>query len=164
MMDTLGRIPVETRSAPKRENWQLSPHRRGVGELCAWSWRVFCSSCGRPRRSLTKRLRFLHGNGPLPCRNRPGFSWACRYRPQVLQNTRARRPQKSRFHTGDPLTYDVEMPTPNAMGIWLCKSAFNASAGNSPRSRIASLSRLPSSLPSLLAIPSLRSAQAKSAR
>ena len=35
MMDTLGRIPVETRIAPKRENWQLSPHRRGVGELCA---------------------------------------------------------------------------------------------------------------------------------
>ena len=36
MMDTLGRIPVETRIGPKRENWQLSPHRRGVGELCAW--------------------------------------------------------------------------------------------------------------------------------
>ena len=103
-MGALGRIPVETRIAPKSENWQLSPHRRGVGELCAWSWRVFCSSCGRPRRSLTKRLRFPHGDGPSPCGNRPGFSWACRYRPQVLQNTRARRPQKSRFHTGDPLT------------------------------------------------------------
>jgi len=34
-MGALGRIPVETRIAPKSENWQLSPHRRGVGELCA---------------------------------------------------------------------------------------------------------------------------------
>ena len=66
-MGALGRIPVETRIAPKSENWQLSPHRRGVGELCAWSWRVFCSSCGRPWRPLTKRLRLMHGNGPLPC-------------------------------------------------------------------------------------------------
>ena len=57
-MGTLGRIPVETRIAPKRENWQLSPHRRGVGELCAWSQRVFCTDCGRPRRPLRKRLRF----------------------------------------------------------------------------------------------------------
>ena len=30
-MGALGRIPVETRIAPKSENWQLSPHRRGVG-------------------------------------------------------------------------------------------------------------------------------------
>ena len=100
-MGTLGRIPVETRSAPKRENWQLSPHRRGVGELCAWSWRVFWSGCGRPRRPLTKRLRFLHGEGPSPCSNPAGIRWACRYRPQQLQNTRARRPQKSRFYIGD---------------------------------------------------------------
>ena len=40
-MGALGRIPVETRIAPKSENWQLSPHRRGVGELCASIRRVF---------------------------------------------------------------------------------------------------------------------------
>ena len=103
-MGALGRIPVETRIAPKSENWQLSPHRRGVGDLCASIGRVFCSSPGRHRRALTTRLRLMHGRRARPCINPAGVRWACRYRPQVLQNTRARRPQKSRFHTGDPLT------------------------------------------------------------
>ena len=71
---------VETRIAPRRENWQLSPHRRGVCELCPWRWRVFgsgCGTCGRPRQPLTKaqtlemkrkrlpfRSAFVHGEGP----------------------------------------------------------------------------------------------------
>ena len=39
-MGALGRIPVETRIAPKSvsENWQLSPHRRGVGASFARQW------------------------------------------------------------------------------------------------------------------------------
>ena len=37
MMSMLGRIPVETQIAPKREKWKLFPHRRGVDELGAWS-------------------------------------------------------------------------------------------------------------------------------
>ena len=65
IMGALGRIPVETRIAPKSENWQLSPHRRGVGELCASSRRVFCSSPGRHRRALTTRLGFVHGEFPV---------------------------------------------------------------------------------------------------
>ena len=87
-MGALGRIPVETRIAPKSENWQLSPHRRGVGELCASSRRVFWSSCGRPRHAPTTRLGFPHGNGALPCGNPAGVRWACRLRPGELQNTR----------------------------------------------------------------------------
>ena len=39
-MGALGRVPIETRLAPKSESWQLSPHRRGVGELCASSRRT----------------------------------------------------------------------------------------------------------------------------
>ena len=87
-MGALGRIPVETRIAPKSENWQLSPHRRGVGELCASSRRVFWSSCGRHRRALTTRLGFLHGEGASPCRNPAGVQWACRLRPGEGKNTR----------------------------------------------------------------------------
>ena len=87
-MGALGRIPVETRIAPKSENWQLSPHRRGVGELCASSRRRFCTSPGRPRHAPTTRLGFLHGRRARPCRNPAGVRWACRYRPQMLPNTR----------------------------------------------------------------------------
>ena len=65
-MGALGRVPIETRLAPKSESWQLSPHRRGVGELCAWSWRVFGSGCGRHRRALTTRLGFVHSRALRP--------------------------------------------------------------------------------------------------
>ena len=37
-MGALGRVPVETRLAPKSESWQLSPHRRGVGEALRVNW------------------------------------------------------------------------------------------------------------------------------
>ena len=67
-MGALGRIPVETRIAPKSENWELSPHRRGVGDLCASSRRRFCTSPGRPRHAPTTRLGFVHGEGASPCR------------------------------------------------------------------------------------------------
>ena len=95
-MGALGRIPVETRIAPKSENWQLSPHRRSVGELCASIGRVFCSSPGRHRRALTTRVGLLPdcctGKGSVrasPCSNPAGVRWAWdRLRPGELQNTR----------------------------------------------------------------------------
>ena len=37
-MGALGRVPIETRLAPKSESWQLSPHRRGVGEALRVNW------------------------------------------------------------------------------------------------------------------------------
>ena len=123
MMGTLGWIPVETRIAPKRENWQLSPHQRGVGELCAWSWRVFGSDCGRPRRAAasdkTERLRFVHGISatdrcavhesawilmgmPLPAATAPKHSCATTAKVKIL-------------HWGPS---HVEMPTPKTKREW----------------------------------------------
>ena len=114
-MGALGRIPVETRIAPKSENWQLSPHRRGVGELCASIGRVFCSSPGRHRRALTTRLGFPHGNGALPCGNPAGVRWACRLRPGELQNTRcATTAEVKILHWG---TAQLEMTSPLGVGI-----------------------------------------------
>ena len=109
-MGALGRIPVETRIAPKSENWQLSPHRRGVGELCASRRRVFWSCCGRPRHAPTTRLGFPHGEGASPCGNPAGARWACRLRPGELQNTRcATTAEVKILHWGPS---HVEMPTP----------------------------------------------------
>ena len=121
-MGALGRIPVETRIAPKSENWQLSPHRRGVGELCASIGRVFCSSPGRHRRALTTRLGFVHGNGALPCTNPAGVRWACRLRPGELQNTRcATTAEVKILHWG---TAQLEMTSPTAKAYVRLLRAF----------------------------------------
>ena len=112
-MGALGRIPVETRIAPKSENWQLSPHRRGVGELCASSRRVFLPSPGRHRRALTTRLGFVHGDGALPCTNPAGVRWACRLRPGEVQNTRCATTAEVKISHWGPS--HVEMPTPFAV-------------------------------------------------
>ena len=89
MMGTLGRIPVETRSAPKREIWQLS--LTGAASVsCAGPGECFGGGGPGP---LTKRFVSARGR-TVPVRESSWHPWACRYRPQVLQNTRARRPQK----------------------------------------------------------------------
>ena len=117
-MGALGRIPVETRIAPKSENWQLSPHRRGVGELCASSRRVFCPSPGRHRRALTTRLGFLHGEGASPCRNPAGVQWACRLRPGEGQNTRCATTAEVKILHWGPSHVEMTSPVGKKFGGW----------------------------------------------
>ena len=106
----LGRVPVETRLAPKSESWQLSPHWRGVGDLCASSRRRFCTSPGRPRHALTTRLGFVHGEGASPCTNPAGVRWACRLRPGEVQNTRCATTAEVKISHWGPS--HVEMTSP----------------------------------------------------
>ena len=90
-MGALGRIPVETRIAPKSENWQLSPHRRGVGELCASIRRVFSSSSpGRHRRALTTRLGLLQ-----PARQRSTAVHESSWRPMGMPTAAGRAAKHS---------------------------------------------------------------------
>ena len=109
-MGALGQIPVETRIAPKSENWQLSPHRRGVGELCAWSWRVFWRYCGRPWRPLTKRLRLMHGDGPRASIGLHSHGHAATGR-NSAKTLDARRPQKLKISHWGPSHVEMTSPT-----------------------------------------------------
>ena len=62
-MGALGRIPVETRIAPKSENWQLSPHRCGVGRASTPS--QFVSVCMPSLRSFRCLQGFICVHGVL---------------------------------------------------------------------------------------------------
>jgi hypothetical protein len=86
MVGKLGPVPSDEQIALWNENLASSCHTTRVGVSRARVFQRFCTSCGRLRRRMRKRIRLLHASRADACSNPARLRWPCRRRPGEVQN------------------------------------------------------------------------------